>query len=102
MKSAFFLAEFFWRREVQDSFLCDVLDQTDTCDMRLAESAGKCMWFRVWAGRMRACVRKWNGGTYCYCVVVFDIEIIVVVEEESVILAVALVGHGFDCAASSA
>jgi hypothetical protein len=40
--------------------------------------------------------------TYRYCVVVFDIKIVVVVEEESVVVAVALIGHGFDRAASSA
>ena len=31
--------------------------------------------------------------TYCYGIVVFDVKIVIVVEEESIIFAVALVGH---------
>jgi hypothetical protein len=36
-----------------------------------------------------------RGKTYCYRVVVFDVKVVIVVEEESVVLAVAFVGHGF-------
>jgi hypothetical protein len=32
-------------------------------------------------------------GTYCYGIVVFDVEIVIVVEKESVVFAVALVSH---------
>lgn len=52
--------------------------------------------FRAWAWGLEARLNEWVGGwvwTYCYGVVVFDVEVVVVVEVESVIIAVIFVGH---------
>lgn len=40
------------------------------------------------------CMGVCESGTYCYCVVVLDVEVVIVVEEKSVVVAVILVGHG--------
>jgi hypothetical protein len=70
------------------SFPCFVVAQADRCDMQLPEGCeGSGFGCGTGGG-----LNKWMG-TYCYGVVVLNIEVVIVVEIESVVVAIILVGH---------
>ena len=50
--------------------------------------------FRTQVWRRAEGTNEWRG-TYCYGVVVLDVEVVIVVEIESIVVAVVLVGHAY-------
>jgi hypothetical protein len=72
------------------SVSCSIVAQAARCDMQLPEG-----WIPVSGpgpGGARSELSEWTG-TYCYGIVILDVEIVIFIKEESVILAIALVGH---------